>query len=304
MRTTGELPLLSYLCHRTDPAFRVFLNGKQHVDFRRMLNNLFTRKALAGYLEAQDRVARKHLSRWLAAAAKSSQPTDLMTIVRHMNMDTSLRVFCGEHIAEESVYIISDNYWKITKALELVNFPLALPGTKIHGAVQCRKQAMAILEDACAKSRAHILAGGDIGCLLDEWHRSIQDAIVKAVESGKPQKDFNDREMALAVLSFLFASQDAMSSSVIYAFQHLGDRPEMLAKIREEQDRVRGGDYNKPCSMEMIDEMKYMNAFLKESMRLKPPVTMVRHHVPFDALLLTERCAGPVHDPEAIPPYV
>ena len=44
-------------------------------------------------------------------------------IFRDLNMETSLRVFCGSYIAEDNVREISAKYWQITKALELVNFP-------------------------------------------------------------------------------------------------------------------------------------------------------------------------------------
>lgn len=44
-------------------------------------------------------------------------------LFRDLNMETSLRVFCGEYIAQSNVKEISDKYWQITKALELVNFP-------------------------------------------------------------------------------------------------------------------------------------------------------------------------------------
>jgi C-22 sterol desaturase len=192
-------------------------------------------------------------------------------------MHTSLRVFCGEHIPEEAIKIISDNYWKITLALELVNFPLALPGTKIYRAIQSRKVAMRHLEAACKGSKEYMANGGEVTCMIDQWVKEILDAKEKAMSDGvsKMPREFSDREMALVVLSFLFASQDAMSSGVIYMFQHLADYPEIMQKVREEQKRVRGGDYSKPMTLQQVDEMPYLRAVIKESMRLKPPVTMV-----------------------------
>jgi len=240
-----------------------------------MLNVLFTRKALAIYLEMQDRIAREHFAEWLADAAKDPQPKTIMHTVRHMNMHASLRVFCGKHIPREAIFKISDEYWKITKALELVNFPLAVPGTKVWGAIQSRKAAMKFLEAACAKSKEYIAAGGEVHCMIDAWVKDILETKAKAEAEGKAPREFSDREMALVVLSFLFASQDAMSSGIIYMFQHLADHPEILAKVREEQDRVRTGNYQTPVTLEMIDNMPYLRAVIKESLRLKPPVTMV-----------------------------
>lgn len=200
-----------------------------------------------------------------------------MHTVRYLNMHTSLRVFCGPHIPEEAIVVVSDNYWKITLALELVNFPLALPGTKVWGAIQARKIAMRHLEAACKLSKEHIAKGGDVTCMIDQWVKDVQNAKEAALAdgSGKMPREFNDREMALVVLSFLFASQDAMSSGVIYMFQHLADHPDILAKIREEQKAIRGTDYSRPMSLEEVDQMVYLRAVIKESLRLKPPVTMV-----------------------------
>ena len=106
--------------------------------------------------------------------------------------------------------------------------------------------------------------------MLDEWVAILNDPAYKG------RREFSDHEMAMVVFSFLFASQDAMSSGLIYGFQHLADHPRVLAKIREEQDRVRGGDYEKPLTLKMLDEMPYLRAMVKETLRVKPPVTMVR----------------------------
>ncbi|KDQ54835.1 hypothetical protein JAAARDRAFT_60295 [Jaapia argillacea MUCL 33604] len=245
----------------------VFLTGKVHVDFRRGLNTLFTRKALGIYVTIQDVISRKHFAKWLADSSETHQP--IMMTARDANMDTSLRVFCGKHIPDHAAQEIADKYWAITVALELVNFPLALPGTKVYKAIQARKIALKWLELAAHNSKIAMAQGGEPECMLDEWVQEL------ANPEYKGRRDFSDREMAMVVFSFLFASQDAMSSGLIYGLQHLADNPDILAKVREEQERVRAGDYEKPLTLEMMDDMPYLKAFVKESLRVKPPVTMV-----------------------------
>ena len=248
----------------------VFLTGKDHLNYRRGLNSLFTRRALGMYLGIQETIARKHLSKWLASPeAKRGEAQPIMMTARYMNMDTSLRVFCGNHLSEEAAIEINDKYWAITQSLELVNFPFAFPGTKVYKAIQARKRASYWLELAAERSKKAMAAGAEPECMLDEWVQILNDPAYK----GK--RDYSDREMAMVLFSFLFASQDAMSSGLIYAFQHLSDNPEILAKIRAEQDVVRQGNYEKPLTLDMMDQMVYLNAFVKESMRMKPPVTMV-----------------------------
>ncbi|TFK57563.1 cytochrome P450 sterol C22-desaturase [Heliocybe sulcata] len=252
----------------------VFLSGKPHVDYRRGLNGLFTRKALGIYVAIQDAISRQHFVKWLAAAAKNPKPEVIMWTCRDLNMETSLRVFCGDHIPDHAFKEISDKYWAITAALELVNFPLALPGTKVWKAIQARKVALKWLALAAYNSKAAMAAGHEPKCMLDEWVTELADP------NYKGRREFSDHEMSMVLFSFLFASQDAMSSGLIYGFQHLADTPEILAKVREEQERARGGNYDKPITLEMMDEMPYLKAFVKESLRVKPPVTMV----PYTAL--------------------
>lgn len=249
---------------------RVFLNGKAHSSYRRGLNALFTRRALSIYIGIQENTARKHFTKWLQAAAKNPAAQPIMMTARHLNMDTSLNVFCGKHISEEAALEINEKYWSITQSLELVNFPLAIPGTKVYSAIQARKSALHWLELAANRSKKAMATGAEPECMLDEWVQILNDP------SYKGKRDFSDLEMAMVLFSFLFASQDAMSSGLIYGFQHLADNPEILAKVRAEQDQVRQGNYQKPLTLEMIDQMTYLNAFVKESMRIKPPVTMVR----------------------------
>ncbi|KAG6891094.1 hypothetical protein C0995_014184 [Termitomyces sp. Mi166 len=251
------------------PENWVFLTGKDHLAYRRGLNSLFTRRALGIYVGIQEAITRKHFAKWLATAAKTDDAQPIMMTARHLNMDTSLRVFCGQHISEEAAIEINEKYWAITQSLELVNFPLAIPGTKVYKAVQARKVALRWLELAAKRSKEAMASGAEPGCMLDEWVQVLNDPTYK----GK--RDFSDREMAMVLFSFLFASQDAMSSGLIYGFQHLVDNPEFLAKVRVEQMSVRQGNFDKPLTLEMIEQMTYLNAFVKESMRIMPPVTMV-----------------------------
>ncbi|KAF8912958.1 cytochrome P450 sterol C22-desaturase [Gymnopilus junonius] len=291
---------------RPDNWCVVFLTGKVHVDYRRGLNALFTRKALGIYVPIQEAVCRKHLTRWLAAAGKNSSSQPIMMIARHLNMETSLAVFCGSHIPEHAAQDINDKYWAITQSLELVNFPFAFPGTKVYKAVQARKVALHWLELAAHKSKIAMANGGEPECMLDEWVRSLADPAYKG------RKEFSDLEMAMVLFSFLFASQDAMSSGLIYGFQHLADHPEVLSKVREEQERIRQGNYLKPLTLEMIDQMTYLYAVVKESMRTKPPVLMVPYKatrafpisddytVPANSMVIPS-FYNSLHDPEVYP---
>lgn len=122
------------------PENWVFLTGKVHSDYRKGLNVLFTRRALAIYLKVQEEIYKEYFEKWISSTKDGAKPH--MMEIRNMNMESSLRVFCGQYMPAHATAEISEKYWLITKALELVNFPFAFPGTKVWKAIQARKVAM------------------------------------------------------------------------------------------------------------------------------------------------------------------
>jgi C-22 sterol desaturase len=251
----------------------VFLHGKVHADYRRALNVLFTQKALSIYLPIQERIYRNYFKKWIGW----NEPREMMLHMRDLNMDTSLSVFVGSYLNDKERALINEKYWLITCALELVNFPLAIPGTKVYNAVQARKLVMKYLMRASADSKVRMATWtNEPECLLDEWTRAMM--LAKAGKGDEAQllsREYSDREIGMVLLSFLFASQDAMSSAIVWMFQLTADHPEVLAKVREEQERLRGGDLDAPLTFDLVQDMVYTRAVVKEVLRIRPPVIMV-----------------------------
>lgn len=251
----------------------VFLHGKVHADYRKALNVLFTQKALSIYLPIQERIYRSHFKQWLGI--KTTR--EMMMPMRDLNMDTSLSVFVGPYLSEEEKHLLNVKYWDITTALELVNFPFAFPGTKVYNAIQARKIVIRHFMRASAASKIKMANPlNEPECLLDEWVRAMILAKQGNGEEARLlSREYSDNEIAMVILSFVFASQDAMSSALVYAFQLTADNPEVLAKIREEQMRVRGDDVDAPLTLDLIEDMVYTRAVVKEVLRIRPPVIMV-----------------------------
>ncbi|KAH6716944.1 cytochrome P450 [Leptodontidium sp. 2 PMI_412] len=266
----------------------VFLDGKAHVDFRKGLNGLFTRKALETYLPGQDAVYNAYFERFLKVTKDAGgKPVPYMPEFREVMCAVSCRTFVGYYISDEAIKKIADDYYNITAALELVNFPIMVPFTKTwYG----KKAADMVLEEfakCAAKSKVRMAAGGDITCIMDGWVKAQLDSAkyrerqekglsLEGIEKPSPMlRDFTDYEISQTVFTFLFASQDATSSAATWLFQIMAQRPDVLDKVREENLRVRGGDRNKPATMDILDEMIYTRAAVKELLRYRPPVLMV-----------------------------
>lgn len=267
------------------PENWVFLDGKAHVDYRKGLNGLFTRQALAIYLPGQEEIYEKYFAKALEITAEAEgKPVPFMHYFREFITAVSLRTFVGHYIADASVKKIADDYYYITEALELVNFPIIIPFTNTWRGKKAADMVLDEFAKAAAKSKVRMAAGGEPDCILDCWVKAMYESedYTKKKEKGidveKPAqviRMFTDLEISMTIFTFLFASQDATSSAATWLFQIMADRPDHLDKIREEQLRLRDGDKTKPFTMELMDQMTYTRAVVKEILRYRPPVIMV-----------------------------
>ncbi len=303
----------------------VFLDGKAHVDYRKGLNGLFTRQALETYLPGQEEVYDKYFAQFveISQLEKAGKPIPFMPLFRELMCAVSCRTFVGHYMSDAAVKKIADDYYQITAALELVNFPLILPFTKTWYGKKAADKVLEEFATCAAKSKARMAAGGQINCIMDAWVRSMQDsekyrqqlAQAGSAPIEKPAlllRDFSDFEIAMTMFTFLFASQDATSSASTWLFQLMADRPELLDRVREENLAVRNGDRNARLSIDTLEKMHYTRAVIKETLRYRPPVIMVPYVVKKD-FPLTDSYTVPkgsmvipsvwpaLHDPDAYP---
>ena len=303
----------------------VFLDGKEHVEFRKGLNGLFSRSALSIYMPELDEVYNTYFKRFVQLSKENNmKPIPWMPEFRELMCALSCRTFVGHYMDEEAVKKIADDYYLITAALELVNFPIILPFTKTWYGKKAADMVLDEFTKCASKSKVRMAGGGDITCIMDAWVKQMIDSrvyrekLAQGIEvdpSEKPShvlRDFTDYEIAQTVFTFLFASQDATSSACTWLFQLMADRPEILAKVREENHRVHGGDRNQKISMEILDQLTYTRAVVRETLRYRPPVIMVPYMVKKDfpitptytlpkGSMVVPSVWPATHDPEAYP---
>lgn len=262
------------------PENWVFLDGKAHVDYRKGLNGLFTKTALAEYIPDQEVVMDKYLNRFREISKDG--PIIFFHEFREMMCGLSLKTFCGDYITDEQIKKVADDYYLVTAAMELVNFPIILPYTKTWYGQRTADMTMKIFASCSAKAKIYIANGGEPTCIMDAWIKVMQDA--RENKSNNPDakllvREFTDKEISEAIFTFLFASQDASSSLACWLFQIVADRPDVAKKIREEQLAVRNNDPNAPLTLELIEKMKYTDMVVRETLRYRPPVIMVPYVV-------------------------
>ncbi len=265
----------------------VFLDGKAHVEFRKGLNHLFTRRALETYLPGQEEVYKRYYQKFLDATKEADgKPVPFMHHFRELMCAVSCRTFVGHYITDEAVKKIADDYYLITAALELVNFPIIIPYTRTWYGKKAADMVLAEFSKCAAKSKARMEAGGEITCIMDGWvsqmvaSKKWRDAeaegrSTEGIEKPNPLlRDFSDYEIAQTIFTFLFASQDATSSAATWLYQIMAQRPDVLDRVREENLKARNGDIHAAVNMDQLESMTYTRAVVRELLRYRPPVIM------------------------------
>ncbi|KAK0844091.1 RNA polymerase C-22 sterol desaturase [Friedmanniomyces endolithicus] len=250
------------------PENWVFLDGKEHVEYRKGLNGLFTRQALETYLPGQQEVYREYFEEFLQMTReKDGVGQPFVYMLRELQCAVSCRTFVGHYMSREGVKRIADDYYNITAAMELVNFPIIIPFTKTWYGKKAADKVIEAFANCAAKARVRMRKpGAEPECILDRWlaHMLQSDRHRDRVAKGEqvPQdetpamllRNFSDFEISMTIFTFLFASQDATSSACSWMLQLLADRPEMLQKVREEAANIRP-DPSHEVTLDMLENM-------------------------------------------------
>ena len=238
-----------------------FQQGKPHKQLRAVLLPLFTKKALSLYLKIQEKVIRRHLSKWINEFMENDEPINMRLKIRDLNLETSQNVFVGPYLTEKTRKIFAENYMKMNKGF--LSLPINLPGTKLWNSVQARKKIVILLKD-CAKQSSQKMVNSNPQCLLDFY----------ILELIKKKKIINFDEVGNVMLDFLFASQDASTASLVWSCALcLTEHPKVLNKVIEEQSELR--PYNGSITYEILKDMKYTKIVMMEILRYRAPATMV-----------------------------
>ncbi|KAJ5175575.1 Cytochrome P450 61 [Penicillium canariense] len=303
----------------------VFLQGRAHAEYRRGLTPLFTNNAMATYFPVQERVFADYFDKFVTASKKNQErPMAFMGLFREINCALSCRTFFGDYISQDAVKKIADDFYLATAALELVNIPFSIhiPFTKPWLGKRTARAIHAEFANCAAASKANMEKGETPTCIVDMWvvHMLESERYRERVAAGetgmeKPTnmiRDFTNKEISETLFTFLFASQDASSSATTWLFQILAQRPDVLARLREENLAARGGDRNRPFDLPMLESLTYTNAVIKELLRHRPPVIFVPYlatqdfpvtsdyTVPKGSMIIPS-CYPALHDPDAYP---
>ncbi|KAE8655324.1 CYP710A1 protein [Hibiscus syriacus] len=249
----------------------IYMFGQDHKDLRRQISPNFTPRALSTYTALQQNIILEHLKSWERLSSESpGKSISLRLLARDMNLETSQTVFVGRYLSNEARVKFRDDYNLFNTGL--MKLPFDLPGFAFRNARLAVERLVETLTDCAAQSKSRMFQGDEPSCLIDFW---MQETVREITESKTaPPSDY---EIGSYLFDFLFAAQDASTSSLLWAVSLLDSHPDVLRRVREEVSSIWSPESDSLIRSEQLREMKYTQAVAREVIRYRPPATLVPH---------------------------
>ncbi|PWY97649.1 cytochrome P450 [Testicularia cyperi] len=134
------------------------------------------------------------------------------------------------------------------------------------------------------------------------------DMLSKFMEARDPdsKERYSMKQVLLIASSVMSAGSDTTATSLTTFFGYLLDNPQCYAKLRAEIDSaVEEGRLSAPVKYAKGAQLEYLQACIKESLRLHPPISMdLPRYVPAGGAVVGNRWAVPAGTTVGISPYV
>lgn len=101
---------------------------------------------------------------------------------------------------------------------------------------------------------------------------NLINILLQSSIDGKPLSNLDIRE---EVDTFMFAGHDTVSSGSSFTLFNLAKYPEIQRKVFEEMRQVFGDDRHRAHTLKDLNELRYLELVIKESLRMYPPVPFI-----------------------------
>ncbi|XP_050068554.1 cytochrome P450 4c3-like [Anopheles maculipalpis] len=108
------------------------------------------------------------------------------------------------------------------------------------------------------------------------------DLLIEASDGGRVLSDTDIRE---EVDTFILGGHDTTATSISWTLFLLGTEPSIQAKAVQEIEHVMGGDSARWPTMRELNEMRYLEACIKEALRLYPSIPIIGRRLTEDVRL-------------------
>jgi cytochrome P450 len=228
------------------------VNEDEHRRQRRLMMPAFQKQRIDSYRDDIVRITNSVLARW--------QPGTVFDVSRSMQ-DLTKRVatqcFFGEDIGSDHVgtgYMLQELITLLAQPSTRL-FAFDLPGTKFHRFINLANKMQTVMREIITQKRA---AGRDDG-----------DVLSMLIQARDEEGGLSEDELIAHVGVIFAAGHETSSNALTWTLFLLSQHPEVQARVCDE---VRGVLHGSDPTVEQLARMPLLEAVIKESMRVLPPV--------------------------------
>uniref|UniRef100_A0A1I8P933 Cytochrome P450 n=1 Tax=Stomoxys calcitrans TaxID=35570 RepID=A0A1I8P933_STOCA len=306
--------ILSSQQHITKSSFYDFLvdwlgrgllmsNGKKWHTRRKIITPAFHFKILEQFVDIFDQQSAIMVDK-LRSQADGKTPINMFPFVCGMALDTLTEAAMGVKVnAQENPdfeYVKALNYVSMVMSKRFVNpsqrTPLLfrLTSPKVYKETQrCIGIMHKFTNEVIEKRRDALEAAIKNGTYQtapsaddQDYGRKLRmaflDVLLQSTVDGAPLTNEDIRE---EVDTFMFEGHDTTTSAISFALYLIARHPEVQKKLMAEVTQIMGTDRNKPVSFRDLQDMKYLECTIKETLRLFPSVPAVGREITEDVAL-------------------
>lgn len=221
------------------------MDFSEHRHHRRIMQSVFKKQALVGYVPLIDQVVIDNLRTWPTDQAMPAYPA-----IKALTLDIAAKAFLGLELKQDT-HFINQNFIKLNNGLAAI-IPWPLPGTALHQALKARSNIFNYFSPLIPQKRRS--EGQDIFSRLCQ----AQD------ENGA---DFSDQAILFHLSNVLAAAHDTSTTSLTITLDLLCQHPEWQQRLREKCLRIDPQDITYD-NLESLEEIEWV---FREALRLFPP---------------------------------
>lgn len=239
---------------------------------RRTAAPLFRHQDLTGHLPTFTAVADETLERWRKSGAGHVQPVDRdMTDATYSVITRTILAGTRPHedaaIKRAANSLLSWTSWEVAFAM------LRIPTSVWHPGQRPSRRAAAEL-----RGTVSALLARRRGEAASSPGANATDLLGRLIAARDPETDapMSDEQAIDNLLTFLLAGHETTAKALTWALYLAARAPEWQTRIREEVRAVCGAG---PVEATHLERLVVTRAFLKETMRLYPPVPVMSRQV-------------------------
>jgi cytochrome P450 len=233
-------------------------DGRTHDELRKMLSPALHKQMLSGYAQQMWQAADQVMSQWpehgTVDMLVEMRKIALLTLMRSLyQVDMSAELHALWDAVLGSIAFISPGLWMLWRGMPRPQYRHAL------------QQMDAYLYRIIAERRKQMEANGIITGSQQAGDTPPADLLGLLILS-----DMSDDLIRDQMLTMLIAGHDTVTALMAWTFYLLGRHPEILADVQQEVRSQMDGET--PPSLELINEFSLLEAAIRESLRLYPPI--------------------------------